>query len=64
MLFIILTILISMILILSMKLSNMEVKYLGETSSLKISLKEKDKEIEMLKDKIQYIKNLNIDVEV
>ena len=64
MLFIILAILVIVVFILSIKLSNLEVKYLGETSSLKITLKEKEKEIERLKDKTQYTKNMNNDVEV
>ena len=45
-------------------LSDINRKYLGETSSLKIALKEKDKKIRKLKNKIQYIKNLNNDVEI
>jgi len=64
MLFILLTVLISLVLILGIKLFNIETENLGKFSSLKLELKRKEEEIEKLKKKIEEIKNLNIDVEV
>lgn len=50
--------------VLGFKLSDINAKYLGETNSLKLQLKEKEKEIVDLKRKFEEIKNLTTDVEI
>ena len=63
MLFILLIVSIMGNVILFWKLSNMEIKYLGETSSFKLEIKKKNEEIEILRKKIKQFKT-NTDVQV
>ena len=64
MLYVILTICFIGNVILVFKLSNIETENLGKISSLKLELKRKEEEIKKLKNKINEIKNINVDVEI
>ena len=63
MLFIFLTVLFSSVALLSLKLMNVEAENLGKVSSLKLEIKEKDKEIADLKKRVEQFK-INDDVDV